>query len=135
MPQKPEPTDADQNSIHELRRIVWQHLVDRDWDNPTPRSLAISLSLEANELLEHYQWSDEAVGDKEALGEELADVLIYALQYAHVMGIDPAEAIRDKLAKSCKKYPAEHFKGQGSHEKRHRWLQAKLNHREQKKSL
>lgn len=133
MKQHPEPTDHD--SIQELSRIVWQHLVDRDWDHPTPRSLAISLSLESNELLEHYQWQDEPVGDKEALGEELADVLIYALQYAHVMGIDPAEAVRDKLEKSGRKYPVEEFKGKSSAEKRKKWLKAKLDHRDQKKGL
>jgi dCTP diphosphatase len=123
------------DSIHELGRIVWKHLVDRDWDSPTPRSLAISLSLEANELLEHYQWQDEPIGDKEALGEELADVLIYALQYAHAMGINPAEAIRDKLAKSAEKYPAEKFKGKQSLEKRTEWLKAKAKHRSRKKGL
>ncbi len=128
----PKPSDT---TIEELGRIVWQHLVDRDWDHPTPRSLAISLSLEANELLEHYQWQDEPVGDKVDLGEELADVLIYALQYAHVLGIDPAEAIRDKLAKSDRKYPAEDFKGKDSMSKRKKWLEAKLSHREHKKSL
>jgi dCTP diphosphatase len=127
------PTDND--SIHELGRIVWEHLVERDWDNPTPRGLAISLSLEANELLEHYQWHEEPVGDKEALSEELADVLIYALQYAHVMGIDPAEAIRDKLAKAARKYPAENFKGVSGKERTERWLQAKRKHRENRKGL
>ncbi len=123
------------DSFAEISHIVWQHLVDRDWDNPQPRALAISLSLEANELLEHYQWQDEPVGNKEALGEELADVLIYALQYAHVLGIDPAAAIRDKLAKSARKYPAEKFKGKDDAEKSDLWLKAKLEHRENKKGL
>ena len=126
---------ADNDSIHELSHIIWQHLVERDWDDPTPRALAISLSLEANELLEHYQWHEKPVGDKEALGEELADILIYALQYAHVMGIDPAEAIRDKLAKAARKYPAEQFKGATSKERTERWLKAKAKHRETKKGL
>ena len=123
------------DSFKEITDLVWQHLVDRDWDNPTARSLAISLSLEANELLEHYQWQEKPVGNKEALSEELADVLIYALQYAHLLDIDPAAAIRDKLAKSAQKYPAEQFKGKGSAEKTDLWLKAKLKHREQKKSL
>jgi NTP pyrophosphatase (non-canonical NTP hydrolase) len=123
------------DTFEALGHMIWQHLVDRDWDNPTPRSLAISLSLEANELLEHYQWQDEPIGDKEALSEELADVLMYALQYAHVLGIDPAEAIRDKLAKSAKKYPAADFKGKDSEQKHKKWLEAKINHRNQKKTL
>jgi NTP pyrophosphatase (non-canonical NTP hydrolase) len=123
------------DTFSEVSQLVWQHLVDRDWDNPTPRSLAISLSLEANELLEHYQWQEEPVGDKEALAEELADVLIYALQYAHLLGIDPAAAIRDKLAKAALKYPAEQFKGVSGSEQHERWLAAKLQHSEHKKSL
>lgn len=123
------------DTFAEISRMVWQHLEERDWDNPEPRSLAISLSLEANELLEHYQWHDKPVGSKEDLGEELADVLIYALQYAHVMGIDPAAAIRDKLKKSALKYPADNFKGKSGKEVSEAWLQAKIQHREHKKSL
>lgn len=128
-------TNKSNDTFTTISQIIWQHLADRDWDNPDARSLAISLSLEANELLEHYQWHDKPVGDKEALGEELADILIYALQYAHVLGIDPAQAIRDKLAKSAHKYPAEQFKGKSETEKQELWLQAKINHREHKKSL
>lgn len=122
-------------TFKQISHDIWQHLVDRDWDNPTERSLAISLSLEANELLEHYQWSEKSVGDKEALSEELADVLIYALQFAHLTGIDPAAAIRDKLAKAAQKYPAEQFKGVNGTEQRERWLEAKIKHERHKKSL
>ena len=127
-----QPSD---DTFAEISRIVWQHLVDRDWDDPSPRSLAISLSLEANELLEHYQWSEKPVGNKEAVAEELADVLIYALQYAHVLGIDPAEAIRDKLEKSARKYPAKDFKGKQGEDRSKAWLAAKMQHRENKKTL
>jgi 8-oxo-dGTP diphosphatase len=123
------------DSITEISERIWQHLIDRDWDTPTARSLAISISLEANELLEHYQWNEQAIGNKEALAEELADIFIYALEYAHVLGIDPAQAIRDKLAKTALKYPAEQFKGKGEAEKRERWLAAKAAHRRHKKSL
>jgi NTP pyrophosphatase (non-canonical NTP hydrolase) len=61
-----------------------------------PRNLAISLSLEAAEVLEHFQW-DETF-DAEALGAELADVALYLVQLAHVCGIDLQQAIEDKLA-------------------------------------
>lgn len=127
------PDQAD--TLKQLSAKIWQHLAERDWDHPTERALAISISLEANELLEHYQWNEEAVGDKEALAEELADVLIYALQYAHVLGIDPAAAVIDKLAKSARKYPAENFKGKSPVERREQWIQAKISHREHKKGL
>jgi NTP pyrophosphatase (non-canonical NTP hydrolase) len=62
----------------------------------TPRNLAISLSLEAAELLEHFQWCDES-RDKAALESELADVCLYLLQLAQVCGIDLEHATLDKL--------------------------------------
>jgi 8-oxo-dGTP diphosphatase len=62
----------------------------------TPRNLAISLSLEAAEILEHFQWREEAV-DKTELASELADVTLYLLQLASVSGIDLEEAVLEKL--------------------------------------
>ncbi|MCY4146363.1 MAG: nucleotide pyrophosphohydrolase [Chloroflexi bacterium] len=73
-----------------------------DGDSPkrqTPRSLAISLALEASEVLEHFQWSEEAQ-QPEALAEELADVLLYLLQLASLNGIDLGEATMRKLRKN-----------------------------------
>jgi 8-oxo-dGTP diphosphatase len=62
----------------------------------TPRNLAISLSLEANEVLEHFQWSDK-LKDMDKLGEELADVALYLFQLASVTGIDLEKAVLKKL--------------------------------------
>jgi NTP pyrophosphatase (non-canonical NTP hydrolase) len=62
----------------------------------TPRNLAISLSLEASEILEHFQWREEAK-DKQELASELADVTLYLLQLASVSGIDLEKAVLDKL--------------------------------------
>ena len=62
----------------------------------TPKNLAVSLSLEAAEILEHFQWR-EAVKDKDELASELADVALYLLQLAAVSGIDLEAAIMDKL--------------------------------------
>lgn len=62
----------------------------------TPRNLAISLSLEAAEILEHFQWRDEAT-DKQELASELADVTLYLLQLASVTGINLEEAVLKKL--------------------------------------
>ncbi len=61
----------------------------------SPRNIAISLSLEAAEILEHYQWGEEA--EPASLAEELADVALYLLQLAYLTDIDLAQAIRDKL--------------------------------------
>ena len=68
-------------------------------DTPRPQTLvnlAISLSLEAAEVLEHFQWSSE-MDDPQDLGEELADVALYLLQIASIAGIDLEQAVLDKL--------------------------------------
>lgn len=73
-----------------------------------PRNLAISLSLEAAEVLEHYQWKEHC-DDKEALAGELGDVALYLLQLASVEGIDLDQAIRDTIARNWDRtweYPA-----------------------------
>lgn len=62
----------------------------------TPRNLAVSLSIEAAEILEHYQWN-EATKEKDALAAELADVALYLLQLASVSGIDLEQAVLRKL--------------------------------------
>ena len=62
----------------------------------TPRNLAISLALEASEILEHFQWRDE-IKDQQELAGELADVALYLLQLAWVTGIDLEEAMLKKL--------------------------------------
>lgn len=69
---------------------------DESKRSQTPRNLAISLSLEAAEILEHFQWSEE-IKDKEELSSELADVALYLLQLASISEIDLEKAILDKL--------------------------------------
>jgi len=72
-----------------------------------PRNLAISLSLEASEVLEHFQWSEE-LADKEAFAGELADVSLYLLQLASICEIDLEEAILKKIAQNWdRKWPEE----------------------------
>ena len=87
-----------QELTDEMNRFVeamgW-YAVDSLWQQ-TPRNIAISLSLEAAEVLEHFQWGERAGGD--ALAEELADVALYLLQLAYLAGIDLEQAILDKLA-------------------------------------
>lgn len=73
-----------------------------DKDSPrtqTPRNLAISLSLEASEVLEHFQWSEKA-DDREELQDELADVALYLLQLSSINNINLEEAILTKLNKN-----------------------------------
>ncbi|MBN8582368.1 MAG: nucleotide pyrophosphohydrolase [Anaerolineae bacterium] len=65
----------------------------------TPRNLAVSLSIEAAEILEHFQFTDE-IKDREELGSELADVMLYLLQLASVSGIDLEDAVLKKIEKN-----------------------------------
>lgn len=84
---------------------------DRDWDQfHTPVNLAKSISIEANELLECFQWSDNNY-NIEDVKEELADVLNYCLQMSLVLNVDPIEIINNKMDKTEKKYPVDKCKG------------------------
>lgn len=116
-------------TLEELNQTIWKHLEERDWHTNPSRGLAISVALEANELLEHYQWGDEPVGGTQEVGEELADILIYSMQIAQQNNIDIADAINKKLEKAAKKYPASDFKGKGKDERRANWMKNKMAHK------
>lgn len=118
-------------SFDDISLTIWKHLEERDWHNGDPRALAISIALEANELLEHYQWSDKPVGDKKALAEELADIFIYAFQFAQQQDIDITEAIQQKLAKAAIKYPAKDFKGKRDTDRHEAWINAKTSYKKE----
>ena len=84
---------------------------DRNWDQfHSPANLAKSISIEANELLECFQWSDNNY-NIEDVKEELADVLNYCLQMSLVLNVDPIEIINNKMDKTEKKYPVDKCKG------------------------
>lgn len=126
-------TPQSDKTFEEISQHIYKHLAERDWLNNSARTLATSISLEAGELLEHYQWSDEPVGSKEDLADELADIMIYAFEFAQKTGIDIPDAIEKKLQKAALKYPAEKFKGKNDDERDKVWLEIKMNH--QKKGL
>jgi NTP pyrophosphatase (non-canonical NTP hydrolase) len=78
---------------------------ERDWKRfHTPENLAKSISIEAAELLEHFQWGKEY--DRGEVADELADVLIYCLYMADAMDFDVRQIILDKMEKNAVKYPA-----------------------------
>ncbi len=86
---------------------------DRDWDQfHSPVNLAKSISIEANELLECYQWNDNA--NLEDVKEELADVMNYCLQMSMVLGLDPIDIMNKKMDKTEKKYPVDKAKGKST---------------------
>lgn len=83
---------------------------DRDWQQfHTPENLAKSIAIEAGELLECFQWSNEF--DRQAVQEELADVMSYCIDMADALGVDIEEILLDKIAKNEEKYPVEKSKG------------------------
>ena len=85
--------------------------VDRDWDQfHSPANLAKSISIEANELLECFQWSDDNY-DINEVKEELADVLVYCQNMLDKLGLDEDEIINTKMEQNEKKYPVDKAKG------------------------
>ena len=84
---------------------------DRDWDQfHTPANLAKSISIEANELLECFQW-DEDHYDRPAVSEELADVMVYCIDMLDRLNLDADEIINAKMDKNEAKYPVEKARG------------------------
>jgi dCTP diphosphatase len=107
-------------TVAELRELIRNFVDARDWEQfHAPKNLAMSLAIEAAELMEHFQWistekSREIAAEPGQLAEvsdELADVLCYALAMANQLDIDLSSAIRSKMKKNEEKYPAEEFRG------------------------
>ena len=96
-----------QQTIERIRRFT----EEREWGQfHSPGNLAKSVSIEANELLECFQWSDTDY-DLEHVKEELADVLIYCQDMLDKLGLDIDEIINDKMGKNEAKYPVDRAKG------------------------
>lgn len=96
---------------HETIEQIIKFRDDRNWKQfHNPKDLAISISLEASELLEVFQWSGEDVVCKEKIDkvkEELADVMNYCILMADAYDLDIDQIIQEKLCENCKKYPVE----------------------------
>lgn len=96
--------------MEELMDELIKFQKERDWKKfHTPENLAKSISIEAAELLEHFQWQKEY--DISEVSEELADVLIYCLYMADALELDVRKIIRDKMGKNAVKYPVDKAKG------------------------
>jgi len=109
-----------ETTLADLRRLVDAFVDRRDWHQfHTPKNLAMSLAIEAAELMEHFQWltaeQSRAVAEEEeklaAVGDELADVLCYVLAMANELGLDLSTVLRRKMVANQKKYPAPEFRG------------------------
>ena len=96
--------------MEELIKEIEQFNKERDWDKfHSPENLAKSISIEAGELLECFQWDNNY--NKEEVCEELADVFTYCIMMADKLSVDPKEIILKKLEKTKKKYPVDKAKG------------------------
>lgn len=112
--------DDSTTTVFELRQRVRDFVHERDWQKyHNAKDVALSISIEAAELLEHFQWVLGAdldrlttePGKREAIEDELADVVIYCLSFANALHIDLSTAVTKKVAKNCEKYPADRVRG------------------------
>jgi len=113
-------TPLSESSVAELTSLVRSFADSRDWQQfHTARNLVLALVGEAGELAAEFQWiSDDNIANalqdvdkREAVGSELADVFIYLLRLADVIGIDLVEELKKKIAINEKRYPADKAKG------------------------
>ncbi len=114
---------ANATTVAQMQAWVDAFAQDRSWERyHTPKNLAVSIAIEAAELLEHFQWSegptrerlaDEVIPEsgnlqnRSEVAEELSDVLAYLLRLASVLDIDLAAALQSKMRKNAIKYPAD----------------------------
>ena len=99
------------DSLEELKQKIDQFNKERDWDKfHSPSNLAKSIVIEAGELMECFQWSDDDY-NIEDVKEELADVMNYCIQLASKLNLDIKEIVENKLALTEKKYPVDKAKG------------------------
>jgi NTP pyrophosphatase (non-canonical NTP hydrolase) len=108
-------------SVNDLRDAIRAFIEERDWEQfHSPKNLAMALSVEVSEVVEHFQWLTEEQSKNlppEKLAElrqEIGDVMIYLIELADKLGIDPVEAAKAKVEINGQKYPADLVKGKAS---------------------
>ncbi|MEX0332246.1 MAG: nucleotide pyrophosphohydrolase [Puniceicoccaceae bacterium] len=111
-----EPKGDAETTLQELKEAVLAFVRERDWERfHSPKNLSMALAAEAAELMEHFLWDTPEASheraEREAVADELADILVYAIEFANITGIDIAAAIRAKMAKNAEKYPVEKARG------------------------
>lgn len=107
-------------TLADLKARILAFARERDWEQfHSPKNLSMALAAETGELMEHFLWAttEESKriandpGKRLKIGEEVADVVIYALEFANATGLDVAAAIEAKMAANAKKYPVEKARG------------------------
>ncbi len=107
-------------TLDTIKQRVLAFARERDWEQfHSPKNLSMALAAEAGELMEHFLWATPEQsrvvaadpGKRSKIADELADVIIYALEFANITGLDVAAAIEAKMAANAAKYPVEKAKG------------------------
>ena len=107
-------------TVAELKTRVLAFARERDWEQfHSPKNLSMALAAEAGELMEHFLWAtpeqSKAIAEdgvkRQKIADELADVIVYALEFANVTGLDVAASIEAKMSANAEKYPVEKAKG------------------------
>jgi NTP pyrophosphatase (non-canonical NTP hydrolase) len=107
--------------LEDLRTAIGAFIAERDWEQfHSPKNLAMALSVEVAEIVEHFQWLTEEQSrnlppeKRTEIREEIGDVMIYLTELAGKLGIDPVEAAKAKMEINGKKYPAALVRGKAS---------------------
>lgn len=105
-----------ETTLAELRRMVAEFVRERNWERfHAPKNVSMALAIEAAELMEHFQWLDSPASRRselapeqiQAIGEEVADVVCYALALCNELQLDLASTLAAKMVKNRLKYPAD----------------------------
>lgn len=109
-----------QTTLQELKRQISAFAKERDWEQfHTPKNLSMAIAAEAAELMEHFLWKDgpgsidasNHPAKRKKIEEELADILIFSLEFANIADLDVATVIGEKMRANAQKYPVEKAKG------------------------
>lgn len=110
--------DDSKTTLKDLKERMANFVRERDWEQfHTPKNLAMSIAIEAAELMEHFQWltveqsKNLDPGALTDIGEELADIVIYSLSLSNTLGLDLSQTVVDKMEKNIRKYPSDKVKG------------------------
>jgi dCTP diphosphatase len=107
-------------TVSQLKALVLAFASERDWEQfHAPKNLSMALAAEAGELMEHFLWSTpedsrrmaQPAAKRAQIAGELADIVIYALEFANITGIDVAAAVEANMAANAEKYPVEKSRG------------------------
>ncbi len=98
-------------TIDQLKALVHRFVQERSWESfHSPKNLSMSIAIEAAELMEHFQWTNQSAPDvpmahDSPIAQELSDVVAYSLALANVLGVDLSQALESKMERNKLKYP------------------------------